>query len=275
MLAVSSPKKLLVSALMIAPLLLVQNSLGAAPTTALGNVRSPKPEAAAAPSCAQGMTEIVGEYCDKVEQTCLKWMGKNGQKLERCAEYAPSAPCVGTTTKKHFCVDNYEYPNREGEKPAVAVTWEEARDTCAAAGKRLCGSEEWTVACEGPEHLPYTTGYTRNKEACNMDKPYIVPNDAKYANPATRAEELARVDQRDPSGANPACVSPHGVYDMTGNVDEWVVNERGSVSKAPYQSGLKGGYWGPVRNRCRPMTTAHNKWHSGYQVGFRCCANPQ
>ena len=32
------------------------------------------------------------------------------------------------------------------------------------------------------------------------------------------------------------------------------------------------GYWGPVRNRCRPMTTDHNMWHSGYQIGFRCCA---
>ena len=38
-------------------------------------------------------------------------------------------------------------------------------------------------------------------------------------------------------------------------------------------SGLKGGYWGPVRDRCRPMTTDHNQWHTGYQIGFRCCAD--
>ena len=38
---------------------------------------------------------------------------------------------------------------------------------------------------------------------------------------------------------------------------------------------LKGGYWGPVRNRCRPMTVDHNEWHSGYQIGFRCCAAGQ
>ena len=54
---------------------------------------------------------------------------------------------------------------------------------------------------------------------------------------------------------------------MTGNVDEWVVNESGR----PYQSGLKGGYWGPVRTRCRPMTTAHNEDFNFYQIGFRCC----
>jgi hypothetical protein len=60
---------------------------------------------------------------------------------------------------------------------------------------------------------------------------------------------------------------------MAGNVDEWVVNERGSTTTTPYISGLKGGYWGPVRNRCRPMTTDHNQWHSGYQIGFRCCVD--
>ena len=58
---------------------------------------------------------------------------------------------------------------------------------------------------------------------------------------------------------------------MTGNVDEWVTNEKGKEKDKPYVSGLKGGYWGPVRDRCRPMTTDHNQWHTGYQIGFRCC----
>ncbi len=66
-------------------------------------------------------------------------------------------------------------------------------------------------------------------------------------------------------------MSPYGVHDMTGNVDEWVVNESGH----PYKSGLKGGYWGPVRDRCRPMTTAHNEDFAYYQIGFRCCSDVQ
>jgi formylglycine-generating enzyme required for sulfatase activity len=233
-------------------------------------------DAGRARACAAGMVEVKGSYCARLEQTCVKWIGKDGKKQDRCAEYAPGTRCLdapGATRAKHFCIDQHEYPNKVGEKPVVAVTWEEARDTCASVGKRLCGSEEWTVACEGPEHLPYPTGYTRDKNACNVDKPYIVPNNAKYSNLATRAEEVTRVDQRAPSGANQACVSAYGAFDMVGNVDEWVVNERGSANQAPYRSGLKGGYWGPVRNRCRPMTTAHNQWHSGYQVGFRCCSD--
>jgi hypothetical protein len=70
-------------------------------------------------------------------------------------------------------------------------------------------------------------------------------------------------------------VSPYGVHDLTGNVDEWVVNEEGSFNGPEFDSGLKGGYWGPVRNRCRPMTTDHNHWHRGYQIGFRCCSEIQ
>jgi hypothetical protein len=57
---------------------------------------------------------------------------------------------------------------------------------------------------------------------------------------------------------------------MTGNVDEWVVNE----SAKPYKSALKGGYWGPVKTRCRPSTIAHAEDFSFYQIGFRCCSDP-
>ena len=51
------------------------------------------------------------------------------------------------------------------------------------------------------------------------------------------------------------------------------VPERTDESGHPFKSGLKGGYWGPVRTRCRPMTTAHNEEFQFYQIGFRCCAD--
>ena len=87
--------------------------------------------------------------------------------------------------------------------------------------------------------------------------------------PLVRDAEAKRLWQGEPSGSRASCVSPYGVFDMTGNVDEWVVNEEGK----PYKSGLKGGYWGPVRDRCRPMTTAHNEDFLFYQIGFRCCGD--
>jgi formylglycine-generating enzyme required for sulfatase activity len=155
----------------------------------------------------------------------------------------------------------------------VAVTWDDAAAQCKAEGKRLCKDTEWTLACEGEDRLPHPYGYVRDATACNFDKTYILPDNDAYANPRTRDAEVARLDQRELSGSRERCVSQYGVYDMTGNVDEWVVNTRGTSNEAPYVSGLKGGYWGPVRNRCRVMTTDHNMWHSGYQIGFRCCGD--
>lgn len=217
--------------------------------------------------CAAGMVEVEGDYCPNLEQKCLRWVDPDTKM--RCAEFAPTGACQGKTQKRHFCIDQYEYPNKAGEKPLIMKSWYEARDACKAQGKRLCGDSEWTLACEGQERLPYPYGYARNADACNIDKPHPDPDQAAIANPKTREAEVARLDQRDASGARESCVSPYGVHDMTGNVDEWVVNEGG----APYKSGLKGGYWGPVRTRCRPMTTAHNEDFAFYQIGFRCCAD--
>jgi sulfatase modifying factor 1 len=225
------------------------------------------------PGCPAGMVEIEGEYCPQAEQVCTRQVDPKHPEMDRCAEFAPTGRCLGTPAPKHFCIDKYEWPNQPGAKPDIAMDWQEAGNECRALGKRLCTDTEWTLACEGQERLPYPYGYVRNAEACNIDRPYIVPDDQKWATPAGRAEEMKRLDQRDPSGARESCVSPYGVYDMTGNVDEWVVNERGKEHEEPFVSGLKGGYWGPVRDRCRPMTTAHNQWHTGYQIGFRCCTD--
>lgn len=222
-------------------------------------------------NCPADMVEVEGEHCQVVEQICEEYIS---EQKDRCAKYRNQVRCLGKTKKISVCIDRYEYPNRAGVKPTVAVTFNEAAELCAAEGKRLCTSDEWTQACEGPEHLPYPYGFKRNSESCNHDKTYIIPDDSAYQNPETRAAEVARVDQSEPSGSRAACVSAYGVFDMTGNVDEWVVNPSGSVRGPEYDSGLKGGYWGPVRNRCRPMTTDHNHWHHGYQIGFRCCQNP-
>jgi formylglycine-generating enzyme len=220
-----------------------------------------------AQSCPENSVEVVGDYCPLLEQKCMRWLDPE-MKL-RCAEFETTSRCLAKTQKKHFCIDRFEYPNKVGEKPLVLKSWHEAAASCKSEGKRLCRDSEWTLACEGQERLPYPYGYARNAEACNIDKPHPEVDERALANPATRLAEAARLDQRSPSGAHEACVSPYGVFDMAGNVDEWVVNE----SNYPYQSGSKGGYWGPVRTRCRPMTTAHYELFSFYQLGFRCCAD--
>jgi formylglycine-generating enzyme len=226
-------------------------------------------------SCADGMLEVEGDYCAEVEQPCKRYIDPEGVFPRRCAEFGPTTKCTSKTSKKHFCMDRYEWPNKAGENPVVMKTWYEAKASCEGIGKRLCTDSEWTVACEGQERLPYPYGYDRNSEACNIDKPHPDVNEKALGSndPKVREAEAKRLWQGEPSGSRASCVSPYGVHDMTGNVDEWVVNEGGTISANPFKSGLKGGYWGPVRDRCRPMTTVHGPDFSFYQIGFRCCSD--
>ena len=240
-----------------------------------GSFRRPVAPPTATPSedeCPPDMVAVEGDYCPSVAQTCLRWLDPE-TKLQ-CAQFDRASAvgsCPMPTQHKRCCVDRYEWPNKAGTLPQYMASWTEAKASCEGIGKRLCSDTEWTLACEGPERKPYPygDGYVRDDRACNIDKPYIWPHPEKIFESKTQDGELARLDQREPSGYRKSCVSPYGVHDMVGNVDEWVVNE--SQAGKPFRSGLKGGYWGPVRTRCRPMTTAHDETFRYYQIGFRCC----
>jgi hypothetical protein len=218
--------------------------------------------------CPESMLLVEGDYCLNVEQRCLEWLDPDEQL--RCARFARTV-CYGRR-RRHmaFCMDRYEWPNRRGEYPTVRVTWHTARRMCEQVGKRLCTEREWTFACEGEQALPYLYGYTRDNTVCHFDHQTRRPDRARLANPATANDEYARLYEAVPSGQYERCVSPFGINDLTGNVDEWVVNETGR----PFQSALKGGWWGPIRARCRPATYSHDENFIYYQIGFRCCSSP-
>jgi formylglycine-generating enzyme required for sulfatase activity len=206
-------------------------------------------------------------------QACTKWIDHKWP--ERCADYDRDKWLAMSkelpTQNVNVCMDRFEYPNRKGEYPIIMVSWYEAGAACKTEGKRLCSEDEWTYACEGDEATPYPSGYSREASECVNDRPWIKFDDQALMGRTTpRAmAELDRLWQGVPSGTRPACKSKAGVYDMTGNIDEWtkssIAGERPSV--------LKGGYWGPVRTRCRPATKAHDESHMFYQQGFRCCAD--
>lgn len=219
--------------------------------------------------CPIGMLRVRGEYCPIVEEICLKWLDhpKSGGEALRCAEFKFPTRCLSQDRiYKDFCIDKFEFPNREGALPEVGRTFQESEQICQNLGKRLCTSSEWTFACEGEDirPYPYGDGYHRDEDICNTHyEPMPV------GTPQAKWKDYYRGE---PSGANSGCVSWIGVHDMTGNVDEFVVNELGH----PYRSGLKGGYWtNRVRVRCRPMTTAHNETYTYYQNGFRCCGDSE
>jgi len=236
--------------------------------------------------CAPGMVQVQGKHLldaqgrdssGEIEElqnkACSNWISKDFparcQTFDRAMWLQLSAPLPRRSM--NYCVDRFEYPNKKGANPVIVVTYTEAAGLCKQAGKRLCSEVEWTFACEGEEALPYPYGYDRSAESCVADRPWrqfsegaMSPRDGQQAR-----VELDRLWQGSPSGAHAACRSQFGVYDLTGNVDEWTR----SVRSSGYVSVLKGGYWGPVRARCRPSTRAHNEHFVAYQQGFRCCAD--
>jgi formylglycine-generating enzyme required for sulfatase activity len=228
-------------------------------------------------SCPAGMVEVTGNMVsawmmdERQQDVCSKWI--NRKFPERCAEFDRTRwlAQIHDLPRKpmHFCIDRFEYPNKRGEYPVLFVNWNEANQLCEDDGKRLCSETEWTFACEGEEAMPYPYGYVRDEEACVVDKTWVPYFPKAFSTPEGTMHELDRLWQGAASGARPRCKSPFGVYDMTGNVDEWTR----SSSTEGRPSVLKGGYWGPVRTRCRPSTRAHGELHAFYQQGLRCCSS--
>jgi sulfatase modifying factor 1 len=169
---------------------------------------------------------------------------------------------------ERYRIDEYEYPNKKGERPKVMFRFPDAQRLCAAERKRVRTETEWTMACEGPGYKPYPYGYVRDPKACNGDRPYIEPrvvgHDQKGApffafaskHDAVAGPELERLWQGVESGSQPACVSDYGVRDMPGNADELASSETpGSTSK--FDDVTTGGPWlYGVRNQCRPKICA-------------------
>lgn len=233
-------------------------------------VEPPAPSA-----CPSGMILVDGEYCSEVEQKCLQsWYDKSNKKTV-CEVFEPETRCVGSRSEKRFCVDEFAWPNRAGERPEVMNRFHQAQVKCAAIGKRMCTESEWTFACEGPEAKPYPYGYVRDTRKCNGDHPWDGPNMDKVA--ARDPSELARLWRGVRSGSQPHCVSDFGVKDLPGNNDEVVASESYLLPgfKGKYDSIHTGGPWyRGVRNQCRPKIYTHDEGFYYYFLGFRCCAEP-
>jgi hypothetical protein len=222
--------------------------------------------------CPSGMQRVTGDFCPRVEQTCLRWLDKDQSPTAnsgigplRCAEFAPPKCLSDKRVRKDFCMDSYEWPDRKDALPPVSMTWFKAKSNCESVGKRLCTDSEWTFACEGEEMRPYPYGDGLHRDESVCDQTHDPMPD-----PSLPQSEWPKYYPGHASGSFPLCKSTFEVFDLVSGVDEWVVNESGH----PYISGLKGGYGtNRVRTRCRPMTTVHGPDFSFYQIGTRCCKN--
>jgi formylglycine-generating enzyme required for sulfatase activity len=241
--------------------LLAQLLTQAAPPVAL----PPDPPAAV---CPEGMRLVEGMHYEQVQRLCTSY------RLNHCYSFFPGILAQeATATPVSVCMDELEWPNHEGAVPEVMMRFVEAEKSCASVGKRLCTEFEWELACEGPETLPWPYGYTYDPTACNTAKEFIPYSEAKLSSEErkVREGEVWRVWQGERSGARPSCSSAFGVRDLVGNVEEWVVTSR---PQWPYRSSLKGGFWSKPWSHCRGTNDSHGPMFRYYEIGFRCCKDP-
>ncbi len=166
-----------------------------------------------------------------------------------------------------YAIDRYEFPNQPGAKPRTYVNMTEADAACAEAGKRLCTAQEWRRACEGPEgdnRFGYGPGYQAG--ACFAGQP-LPSGHTSMMNP----DELVAA-----SGAYAGCVTPEGVHDLVGNLEEWVQDDWRGV-----RGMLEGGAWYtyPRYADCSGRYSRQPDYRLDpdkrvYSAGFRCCVSP-
>ncbi len=150
-----------------------------------------------------------------------------------------------------------------GATPATA-SWLEAQQACGAAGKRMCTVEEWVGACQGVAPVDDDASGSVLDDYVE-GRPY--PYGAHYREGWCQDSGDREAQRHGPAGAFGACQSPEGVYDLAGNLQEWVGADEGKAV-------LLGGAW--YYGDKAGCTTAYDNFGPGManrSTGFRCCAD--
>ena len=183
----------------------------------------------------------------------------------------PTQPDLCKAFNASFTPNGWNGPpaGKEGH-PVVNVDWCDAAAYCRFAGKRLCGkvgggpaahntqdadpiNEQWYRACSigGHRIYPYTDGDGYEPKACN----------GKENSNGTV-----------PTGSIASCEGGHcGLYDMAGNVSEWVDmcdGETGDMDKCLVLGGNFQGVGDAVSCIAYGDIARASK---NPTVGFRCC----
>jgi hypothetical protein len=243
---------------------LVALAVGLAAAGPLGPSRDPGPS----PLCPRDMRLVEGLHSEESAGLCTDVRSDK----PRCWRYHEGLTVLeGQARAVRVCMDQFEAPNKRGHDPYVLYSYKDAKRWCEKRGKRMCHEREWELACEGPDHLPWAYGWAVNVNLCNSHKQWIPVQFSLFGKDRELAEkESARLWQGEPSGRFPGCVSPFGVYDMMGNVEEWV----SAREERRFPGALMGGFWSKPWTGCRGTNDAHEPDFAFYETGFRCCKDP-
>jgi sulfatase modifying factor 1 len=250
-------------------------------------------------ACPRGMMAVEGRFCiDKWEASLIDKATRlplspyyppdrrlaaqlaetwEKQRLEIGSDHARQIPLPPLPDWQRSRDVEPVAQSRAGVLPNGYLSGVMAERACNNAQKRLCRYEEWVTACEGDakRRFPYGTEYRQG--ACNIFRA-IHPALELHGNAALGHLDprlnLVREESGDPllrrTGATPACRSDWGAeaaWDMNGNLDEWVDDEKGR---------FVGGFFSrSKRDGCESSVTAHPKTYLDYSTGARCCWSPE
>jgi formylglycine-generating enzyme required for sulfatase activity len=177
--------------------------------------------------------------------------------------------CIEKADGSFYCIDVYEAARIDasrtdqgtsdegavslrGRLPWTNLEWADARAACERAGKRLCTVEEWEDACDG-----------QVGEGGNL-YPY-----GDEVMDGVCVTELTQNDDPLPTGSRDGCVSDFGVYDLGGNVWEWVGTTLDDAQV------IGGGVNSDLRHRCDRLRIGQpfGVTEEDELLGFRCCSD--
>ncbi len=159
--------------------------------------------------------------------------------------------------------------------PAMRASWFDAKAACEAAGKHLCTEEQWVSACQGARAIDDN----HNKQFADDEiEGTAYPYGDYHADgrcwdghdgTAGPAPDPANPFRPVYTGELPGCATRDGVYDMTGNVEEW-------VGDSPETAVLLGGAYDTPEDhaRCYRRNDTFGAGYASARSGFRCCSEP-
>ncbi len=210
------------------------------------------------------MNLVGGTFCVDAYEASTVTLRPDG----RTEPHSPYLPVTGTRVRAI---------SQAGVVPQGYISRDEADGACREAGKRLCTSDEWLTACRGPKKTRYPYGDSRQPGAC-ADTNRIAPLAKVFGE--SRVNYYRYEPMNDPrlnqvpgsvsaTGSFPHCTNDFHVYDMVGNLHEWIDDPAGT---------FRGGYYLDTKingEGCSYRTIAHASTYHDYSTGFRCCADPK